>query len=241
MIGSNQRDKEIADVYKDSDLYFSLSPTRWSLFRKIYPIIKKNVRGRCLDAGAGRMVYGPKVKPLTEDYISLDWSFREGLSAVGSVQDMPWRDEAFDSILCFQVLEHVPDPERALREYCRALKPGGVLILSVPHLAYLHNEPHDYFRYTKYGLRVLLERVGFSDVEVIPAGGLLSFLGHFPSMIGKAVFHPIPLLNRFVVRLNSIYAKLVAWLDDGIDPRKLFALKFIAIARKPDSIEEKTS
>ncbi|RJP32901.1 MAG: class I SAM-dependent methyltransferase [Candidatus Omnitrophota bacterium] len=227
------RDRELADEAAGGDRYFLLSPTRLSLYRKLCPLLHRFVHGRCLDAGAGRMAYRQTIKETVEDYIAMDIRPRTGLHAAGSVLEMPWKRESFDSILCLQVLEHVPDPRKALCEFYCCLKPGGFLIFSAPHLAYLHNEPHDYFRFTKHGIRFLLERAGFSVEEIIPAGGLLSFLVHIPSMFIKALFSPIPVINRCVYGFNSIVSRVVVWLDERVETRKLFALNYIAVARKP--------
>jgi len=228
-----EQDREIAESLAGSDLYFSLSPTRLSLVKRLIPLAQTHLRGLCLDAGAGKMAYASAIRNWVERYVAMDLRPRPGLDAAGSVLEMPWRDRTFDSIFCTQVLEHVPEPERAIHEFYRCLKPGGILVMSVPHLAYLHNEPHDYFRFTRHGLRFLLERAGFSDINVAPAGGLLSFLGHIPSLIVKACFHPIPLVNRWVIHLNALYSQMVVWLDERVDSRKLFALNHIAVAKKP--------
>ena len=50
----------------------------------------------------------------------------------GDAEDLMFKDERFDLVLCMGVLEYLEDYERALREFCRVLKPGGVLVLSVP-------------------------------------------------------------------------------------------------------------
>ncbi len=232
-----QRDRNAADASAGTEAYFSLSPTRWSLYRVLRGLLPQTLHGRCLDAGAGRMAFALMARDCVEQYIALDVQARPGLDAAGSALDLPLRDECLDSILCLQVLEHVPDPERALREFYRCLKPGGVLLLSVPHLAYLHNEPHDYFRFTHYGLRAILSRAGFQDIEIVPAGGLLSFLGHIPSLVIKAVFAPLPILNRLAVALNAAYSKILSALDARVEKRKLFALNYAALARKRKELQ----
>ena len=50
----------------------------------------------------------------------------------GDIEAMPFTDGSFGTVLCTEVLEHVPDPAAAIREFRRVLRPGGVLIGSVP-------------------------------------------------------------------------------------------------------------
>lgn len=227
-----QADAKLADDSAGSSSYFYLSPTRVSLSKVLFPAIEQHIRGKCLDAGAGRTAYKDKLLQHADEVVSLDWQQREVLDCSGSVMELPFRDDTFDSVFCSQVLEHVPMPEKALQEFHRCLKPGGSLVISVPHLAYLHNEPHDYFRYTKHGLKAMLERNGFDCVDIEPAGGLLSFLGHIPSVIVKALFAHIPVVGSVVMFGNRYYSQLVAWLDGLIDQKKLFALNYVTISIK---------
>jgi ubiquinone/menaquinone biosynthesis C-methylase UbiE len=71
-----------------------------------------------------------------------------------------------DAVLSTQVLEHVADPLSVLAEFFRVLKPDGRLWLTAPFVWYLHEEPYDYYRFTSHGLRFLLERAGFIEIEV---------------------------------------------------------------------------
>lgn len=77
------------------------------------------------------------------------------------VERLPFRGGSFDAVLCTQVLEHVPDPSVAIAEASRVLSPDGRLILTIPFVAAEHEEPHDYFRFTQFGIRTLLEAHGF--------------------------------------------------------------------------------
>lgn len=228
-----RQDKQIADRCAGTELYFRLSPTRWSLFQTLHPLMKRHLHGVCLDAGAGRVAYAIKIADVVTHYIAMDIQPRPGLDCVGSVLALPVMPGALDSIFCSQVLEHVPDPQRAIDEFYSGLKPGGSMVLSVPHLAYLHNEPHDYLRFTRHGLRYLLERSEFEVIEILPAGGLLSFIGHIPSLVVKSILMPVPVVNWIAIWLNAVYSSLVVWLDNHVDRRKLFALNYIVIARKP--------
>jgi SAM-dependent methyltransferase len=71
-------------------------------------------------------------------------------------------DDSVDSAICIEVLEHVRHPHLAVQELHRVLKPGGVIIGSTPFLLGIHDHPVDYFRYTRYGLRML-----FADFELL--------------------------------------------------------------------------
>jgi SAM-dependent methyltransferase len=126
---------------------------------------------RVADVGAGDAPF----RELFEHtrYATLDWaeSVHEGAHSsdiVASADAIPVRDGAFDAVLLTQVLEHVPEPTRVLAELHRILAKGGTLYLTVPLVWELHEQPHDYYRYTAQGLRHLLETAGFSSVEVQP-------------------------------------------------------------------------
>lgn len=70
------------------------------------------------------------------------------------VQDLSFPDESFNAIVCWSVLEHVPDPPRAIREMRRVLKPGGLIWVQLPFLFPYHADPYDYWRATPGGLRI---------------------------------------------------------------------------------------
>ena len=73
-------------------------------------------------------------------------------------------------------IEHLPEPGLALAEIARTLAPGGLLLVAAPHEWEVHQAPHDYFRYTRYGLAYLLEKSGFEVREMRPAGGYFRLL-----------------------------------------------------------------
>ena len=95
----------------------------------------------------------------------------------------------------------------------------------------MHDIPHDYFRYTKYGLESLLNQNGFKVLEILPRGGLFSFLGHQFSNIFLSLFWHIPIIKNIVFFINKWFCvKLSYFLDKHIDKNKLFALGYTVVA-----------
>nr|WP_290667264.1 class I SAM-dependent methyltransferase [Ardenticatena sp.] len=126
--------------------------------------------GIFLDLGGGKPFQGyirPEMLGQQTRYFSLD--IRESVSPhiVGDVMQLPFRDESVDSILCNAVLEHVPNPQRAVDEMYRVLKPGGRAYVGVPFI-YPYHDDVDYFRFSDSALQRMFER--FQDVNVTPVG-----------------------------------------------------------------------
>jgi SAM-dependent methyltransferase len=116
--------------------------------------------GRTLDLGAQT---GPYAAYFPRR-VSLDLQPARGVHVVGDAQALGLLDATFDVVLCTEMLEHTREPQRAVDEMRRVLKPGGLLLLTTRFLFPIHDAPHDYFRFTKYGLRHLLR--GFEVLEL---------------------------------------------------------------------------
>lgn len=79
-------------------------------------------------------------------------------------KNIPFENEKFDFILCTQVLEHVPNPSLLINEMKRVCKTGGGIIITLPFVYPEHEQPYDFFRFTRFGIIKLLED---NDLEVI--------------------------------------------------------------------------
>ena len=192
---------------------------------------------KCLDAGCGDMPYKDYISNLVSKYDTLDYEAHiSGITYIGDIQDMHMiNDGSYDTITCFEVLEHIENPFKAISELRRVIKIEGKLILSVPHLSRLHDVPHDYFRYTKYGLKSILENNGFKVLDIKARGGLFSFLGHQFSTIFLCIFWHLPILKNITFFINKwISVKFSYLLDNLIDPGKIFALGYTVVAEAID-------
>lgn len=132
--------------------------------------------GIFLDVGCGYQPYRQMLMSRDsriESYIGLD--LHDNCYGVPDLtwdgRSIPLADASIDTAMATEVLEHCPDPEGVISEIFRVLKPNGTFFFTVPFVWPLHEVPHDYFRYTPYGLESLLKRAGFSNVEVSPLGG----------------------------------------------------------------------
>ncbi|MBI3939694.1 MAG: class I SAM-dependent methyltransferase [Acidobacteria bacterium] len=188
-----------------------------------------------LDAGAGESRHAgcfPRAH-----YVALDrcigdpgWDYR-AVDVCGDLVRLPLAAGSVDRVLCIVTLEHVNDPAAALGECARVLKPGGRLYLVTPMMWEEHQVPHDYFRFTSWGLRHLLEGAGF-EVELLrPAGGFFWEIGHrgvnlvafFQSSWRWLLFPPAALLAGCLFPLICYYL-------DPLDREKRHTLGHTAIA-----------
>ncbi len=119
-----------------------------------------------LDVGGRIQPYRPLMEGRLERYIAVDPRFTGLLDALAVGEDLPFSCERFDLVICTQVLGYATDPSRVIAEIHRVLKPGGVLLLTVP--AFSPRRQDERWRFLPDGLRVLLSR--FSDVEIVSEG-----------------------------------------------------------------------
>ena len=68
-------------------------------------------------------------------------------------------------------MEHVAEPAEILKEFKRVLKPGGEAFVIAPLVRRQHQAPHDYFRFTEYGLEYLFKKVGLEKVYIKHSNG----------------------------------------------------------------------
>ncbi len=234
MRGLKARWNRFANARAGTVDYFTLTSSHHSLTRTLLPVIERHASGQILDLGAGFGTYRPVLEQCGDVYVGVDIQPHNAtLDALADGRQLPFAANEFDTVFCSQVLEHTPEPWRLLAETYRILSPGGVLILSAPHLSYIHAAPEDYYRYTNYGLTFLLRQAGFEQIEVQPAGGAFSLLGSVPQSVYLALLPEKPAgLVKQVLFFNRFLSRLFVAIDNVVDRGKLFALNFVAVARK---------
>lgn len=187
---------------------------------------------RVLDAGAGEGSYRAHFS--AQRYCGLDLGVGDGawdystLNVLGDLSSLPFADDTFDATLNVVTLEHVREPARVIEELARVLRPGGRVLIIAPHEWEEHQQPHDYFRYTRYGLRYLLGRAGFREIKVEPVGGFFRLLSR--RLLNALQFFPGPL--AWIAALFFAPPALLLPLLEPLDKQRNFTLGFICTASK---------
>ncbi|WP_197497377.1 class I SAM-dependent methyltransferase [Mycobacterium sp. 852013-51886_SCH5428379] len=199
-------------------------------------MIPKWVSGDLADLGCGKApllgAYGPRCRSVT----LADWS--------NSAHDNPYLDllvdlneplsslqtSSFDVVLLSDVLEHIREPGLLMAEISRILKPGGRLLLNVPFIYWIHEAPHDYYRYTSFALERFVNNSGLEVVELVPLGGWVEVMGDLWSKffafaglkwMAAAIHHAVAAFgNTFVGRRLTNRSGKVLPLGYGLVARK---------------------
>lgn len=183
-----------------------------------------------LDAGAGESRHAQHFAHCR--YVPVDlaigdatWDYGH-LAALADLAALPFADATFAAALNIVTLEHVRDPARVIQELARVLGPGGRLLLIAPQEWEVHQSPHDYFRYTRHGLRYLLEQAGFRVERLEPVGGFFRLLSR--RLMNALQFFPGPLL--LVAALGFVPLALLVLLFEPLDRKRDFTLGYICVA-----------
>lgn len=140
-----------------------------------------HARGRLIDLGCGNVPLFCAYRDLVQNVVCVDWSgSQHALIHVDLEHDLnqalPFGDGAFETVILSDVLEHVRRPTALLTEIRRILVPGGKLLANVPFMYWLHEQPHDYYRFTEHCLRWSVEQAGLCTVVLEPLGGGLEVI-----------------------------------------------------------------
>lgn len=139
--------------------------------------IKKYASGTLVDIGCGEKPYTALTQDVVTRHIGVDHPDtrhnQRNINIFASAYNTTLPNASADTVLCTAVLEHLEQPKEAIQEMYRILKCGGYVILTAPFFWHLHEEPRDFYRYSKYGLEYLFTKAGFQIVEITPLSGFV--------------------------------------------------------------------
>jgi SAM-dependent methyltransferase len=187
---------------------------------------------RVLDAGAGEMRHSQLFK--RQRYVGVDlgvgdsaWDYGK-LNVLADLTALPFPSGAFDACINIVTLEHVRDPLAALKEMERTLAPNGRALIVVPHEWEVHQSPHDYFRYTRYGMAYLFETAGFAEYTISPVGG-------FFRLLARRLLNGLQFFSGILFPIAALFLvppALILPFFDSLDRDRDFTLGYICIAQK---------
>jgi SAM-dependent methyltransferase len=192
-------------------------------------VAERYVHGKLLDVGCGDKPWQPLLGPHTSEYIGVDLGANSKAELLADAHAIPLADATVDTVLMDEVLEHLERPWEALAEAHRLLRPGGFIVIDTPFFWPLHEAPRDFYRYSPFGLRELLETAGFEVVEIVPLTGAWV-------TISLEISYALQRYRRGPLRpLVDVAARLIQWAAvrwELVDFQPAFSCLHLAVGRK---------
>jgi SAM-dependent methyltransferase len=234
-IENGSRFEDYKKITKSDFNYLVYTP----LIRDLESSIKEHATGRVIDIGCGNKPYETIFEGITTEYVGCDimQSSLQKVDVLCPANNIPLPDNSFDTAFSTQTIEHVEDHQGLVNEAFRLLKPGCNFIVSGPMYWHLHEEPYDFFRFTKYGFKYVLEKAGFEMVEIKSNGGTWSVTGQtiihsFRYSKSKNLFIRFSRLLFFKLRIYWLVNAFFFWLDKK-DYNPVNTMNYVVIGRKP--------
>jgi SAM-dependent methyltransferase len=202
--------------------------------------IRAHARGDLVDLGCGNAPLAGIYGPLVSSILWVDWqntlhtAFRLDVEANLS-EPLPLPDDAYDTVILTDVLEHLQRPELLLAEVFRILRPGGRAIIGVPFLYGLHEEPHDYYRYTRHRLLAFAAEHRFEVVSLVETGGPIDVIHD----IGCKVLAKIPVALQLYYYGTRGLRTLLSSLNRRAG--RYFPLGYMIVVGKPGDASQAAS
>lgn len=205
-------------LYKETNYFFNKYIKKWDSL---------------LDLWAWKLSYKNLVLEYTSHYESIDFTkTHKDLDYIWTTSKTWLKSWSFDIVFCSQVLEHVSDPEESFIEISRILKEDGMAIISTPFLWWIHMEPYDFFRYTKYALKKFSHNTWFKILELKEVWWLFCFLISNIGFILNSTFFSIPILGQFIFFINIILNTVFYILDIIFWMKKIFPATYVLVIKK---------
>lgn len=215
----------------------------WLLYNIGDRFLLKNAmyfKGALYDFGCGEKPNEKLFLKYVDQYIGVDWGETQHLLKADIIADLnkplPIEDEVADTIVSLSVMEHLCEPQMMLNEAFRILKKDGTIVLQVPWQWWLHELPHDYFRFTPSGLRYMFQKAGFSEMIIEAQSGFFTtWIVKFNYFSARFVHGSFLRRRLLTVTLTPFwfFGQLIAPYLDKLDRNwELESQGYFVIARK---------
>ncbi len=214
--------------------FFKFLLTTNSLLRilQIYKCLNINLRGITLEFGAIKnknKTFSNFVKGKSKfEYTNINPNKNFNIFFADLTKKLKIKNNKYDNILIFNVLEHLPKFSLAFSETFRILKKGGLLIGSVPFIYQIHSAPNDYYRYTKDFLNLKLKENKFKKIKIFP-------LGFGPFVASYTLIHSylkfLPLFSQIILVIAFILDSFIqVFVKTKLS--EIFPIGYFFIAKK---------
>ncbi|MEX2015867.1 MAG: class I SAM-dependent methyltransferase [Candidatus Hydrogenedentales bacterium] len=200
--------------------------------------LRQHAKGRLLDLGCGKAPLYHAYREFVSDIICVDWANslhkNEHLDFECDLSEpLPFANGEFDTVILSDVLEHLPEPGHLWKEMARVLAPGGKILLNVPYFYWLHERPHDYYRYSEFALRRFVEQSSLRVISLRPIGGSPEIIAD----IFAKHFQFVPVIGSGLAGLVQYCTKLFIMTPIGkrlsAKTSEVFPFGYFLIAGKP--------
>ena len=213
------------------------------LIGRIYSSRFSRIEGRLrsllseMEVGTWGLNVGSSNTRIHPQLLNLDIRPSSQVDVVGTALCLPFQDNSLRFVVSQEVLEHLPDPELAVRETFRVLAPGGLFYLQTPFLVGIHDWPHDYWRFTDRGLEMILKRAGFQieKIEFTEGAGRSMYLTtvEFIAAIAASISCRLYTPAKGIAAVLAYPLKLANLVTRKTSRYNRIPVGFYAIARKP--------
>ncbi|MCX7920839.1 MAG: class I SAM-dependent methyltransferase [Clostridia bacterium] len=218
--------------YINMDEYYGW---RWEFGKALEDIKGSNLKGDLLEIGCGQGIFLEKIKDQYSVYgidvntTSIEVAQKKGLKAYAcKLEDVAKNGlpQQFDIITFFNLLEHIDTPLEFLASINKLVKPDGLIIISIPNMERVSRKvwkeiwdipPHHLVRYSREGIKKLLEAAGFETVkiETEPANMIIQVIYLIEELVVKTV-NPLNIRNKRIRRTLKALLRVVYLLPSVI-------------------------
>jgi len=206
---------------------------------------RDRVCGVLLDVGCGLKPYEKVLGERVNKYIGLEYSPESGYrgnkaDVYADAAAIPLASGSVDTVLCTELLEHVPNPDMVIEEIARVLKPGGILLCTAPFFYPIH-DALDFFRYSPMGVATMMRRHSFQVESVAPLSGtgltlaiLFNIYWFDIGFMWTKWLYLFGLILRPVLLLFVFIVNMCGWLLERMLPSHHMSFNHLTIAHQPE-------
>jgi ubiquinone/menaquinone biosynthesis C-methylase UbiE len=202
-----------------------------------------------LDAGAGESQfkkYCSHLKYIAQDFAQYDGTGDTGLQTgtwdnskldiVSDIVSIPLPDHSVDAIMCTEVLEHIPDPVAAIKEFARLVKPGGYILITAPFASLTHFAPYHFasglsrFFYEKH-----LPENNFTIKDLNLNGNFFEYVAQenrrIKRIADKYAGRKLNFIEKIIIHLNLYILQNLSKKDKGSSELLCYGIHVFAIKK----------